>query len=294
MSFKDYYKEDINSFVIPEKIKKNYQISGNLSNVKNWKAKILLGNSMPENKKVGDWDEVGYTAISTKDNIIIPIARADEHQTGQELIYHLISKRLIPKGDYVTIFQGNNFIYNDDQLADAKIAYQKWLSYGKKNTRVEQMGGGAAGFMTDFINANSLKDLTGTAKKGQLNAFGRELIKDLEEIAKMSVRVNKTENPDDIEKFNNMALDFFNNHYMSIIDMDLDINIKEKEESLNKNFQDYKNTDQMFFGMNGIKNKIHMALRKANPKDKYVYNKLVQVFGDIAFAKKEFDRLGNI
>jgi len=293
MTFKDYYKEDVNSFVIPEKIKKNYQISGNLSNVKNWKAKILLGNSMPEGKKVGDWDEVGYTAISTKDNTIIPIARSDEHQAGYELIHSLRTKKLIHNVDYKTVFRGNNYIYNEEDFNISKTVFQKWLSYGGNNTRVEEMGGEVAGFMTDIIKANSLKDLAGTVKKGQLKSFGRELVKDLEELAKMSIRVNKTESPEDIEQYNNMALNFLDTHIWSLIDCGLS-QLKEKEESLNKNFQDYKNTDQMFFGMNGIKNQIHMALRKANAKDKYEYGKLIKIFGDIDFAKKEFDRLGNI
>ena len=40
-------------FSIPPKIAKNYQIAGDLSNVNNWKAKIILGNSCGKGQKPG-------------------------------------------------------------------------------------------------------------------------------------------------------------------------------------------------------------------------------------------------
>ena len=55
------------NFNVPERTSSNFQITSNLNEANTWKAKILLGNSMEEGKKVGDWDEVGYIMISLKD-----------------------------------------------------------------------------------------------------------------------------------------------------------------------------------------------------------------------------------
>ena len=116
------------NFNVPERTSSNFQITSNLNEANTWKAKILLGNSMEEGKKVGDWDEVGYIMISLKDNTIIPIARSDEHQRGYELLsdfYHFSSK------DYYSLWvYGKNYPYDVEQLHDLEIALQKAQSYG--------------------------------------------------------------------------------------------------------------------------------------------------------------------
>ena len=49
----------------PEVDPENYQITNTLRSVGKWKARILSGNSMSNEKDVGDWEPVGYTMIST-------------------------------------------------------------------------------------------------------------------------------------------------------------------------------------------------------------------------------------
>lgn len=131
MAYFKYILESISlscNFNVPQGTSRNFQITSNLNEANKWKAKILLGNSMNEDKKVGDWDDVGYIMISLKDNTIIPIARSDEHRRGYELLYeyyHLSSK------DYYSLWvYGKNYPYDLEDLKNLEIALQKAQSYG--------------------------------------------------------------------------------------------------------------------------------------------------------------------
>ena len=81
--------KNIAQFVIPSKIAKNFKIVGDLSNIADWKAKVLRNNS--GDKKIGSWDNVGYVFISILSNEIIPIARADEHERPAGMFLNTIT-----------------------------------------------------------------------------------------------------------------------------------------------------------------------------------------------------------
>ena len=296
MNFKEYYlKESTSQFVIPSKIQIHYQMVGDLSNIKNWKAKIILGNSLSRDQKKGNFENVGYVGISLSSNVIIPIARSDEHQAGYEFINYLANKKLIPNEEYFTVYNGSNYIYSEDDYKDAKIAYKKWLLYGGNDNSVDgNNDNNFRVYMSDVVNSNSLKELNDNTNNitGKLNPVGKKIISDLEQLAKLSVIVNAKPTKINIEQYNNKASNFLYNNMWTLIDCDVDLS-KEKMDSISiKN--DYKNTDEILFTMNGVKNQIHQALRNTTPKDNYKYNKLVKIFGDVNLAKKEFDRLGNI
>ena len=97
------FESNIEIFTIPEKLQKYYNIEGNISNIYEWRAKIILNNSS-SNLKIGDYDNVGYIMINHNNSDIIPIARSDEHQRGEELLYHLYSKKLIDNLMYISCF----------------------------------------------------------------------------------------------------------------------------------------------------------------------------------------------
>ena len=302
MKFQLFYESSA-QFKIPPKLTKNYKIVGDLGNVKEWKAKIVLGNSVSKDQHVGDWDDVGYVGISLDSNIIVPISHGDEHQNGYELLGTFIKKRLIPDEDYYTVHWGNN--YTGHYVGDpemyfnrSKEAYKRWLSYGGKNASVEVEIGGRnyQGYMSDIVKINSYFDVNAMiGKSGVLAPHGKQLVNDLEAIARQTVIVNKTENPEDIEKLNNMALSFIEDYRWelnSFIE-----GLDKIKETIEKNFETYNNTEQLFFSMNGIKNKLHMAIRNAISRksiDRYDIESLIKAFGDLDLANKEFNRLGDI
>lgn len=128
-------------FKIPSEIEQLYDISGDLSNAKNWKAKIITANSGGDKKK-GAWDSVGYVMISLTTNYIIPIARADEHRLGYETLEYLIKKYKIKNLNYQHIYVSDDSIvyggeYHDDEYNALKKAYE----YGLKDILIKQYGG---------------------------------------------------------------------------------------------------------------------------------------------------------
>ena len=149
---------DFGKYEITENKALKYETPGDLGNVKKWKAKIILGNSMAKGKKIGDMDDVGYVGINTRTNEIVPIARADEHQAGHELLYHLAKKGMI-KGnpaDFVTLYPGTNYPhYSSNNTHQYVEAIKKWLAYGGPNGAVHSVatpqGGWSSGREKEYI-----------------------------------------------------------------------------------------------------------------------------------------------
>lgn len=173
-----------NKFQIPEHKMLKVEAPGNLGNIDNWKAKIILGNSIAKGKKVGDMDEVGYVAINPNSNEIVPIARSDEHQAGYELLHHLSQKGAI-RGraqDFITLFHGNNYPhYATSDTRKYAAACKKYLEYGGKNCAVcaQKQGKGGGTYVTDmeeYVALNS--DVPYGSKKP--SKPGREILEHLE------------------------------------------------------------------------------------------------------------------
>lgn len=147
-SFSEYVNENLDNekipFIIPEQLQKFYKVYGDLSNIKNWSAKIILGNNLEEGKSIGDWDDVGYVLISLSTNYIIPVARSDEHQKGYELLDHLMYEYKLRMTDYQSVWtRSTNYVYDNEpekEFASIKKAYE----YGArdfivKNTRTNHI-----------------------------------------------------------------------------------------------------------------------------------------------------------
>jgi hypothetical protein len=304
-------------FVIPAGIKKNVKIDGGLANAENWKAKIILGNSIGKDKKKGDWDGARYIAIDLKSNTIIPIAMGDEHQTGSELIWHYKNKNMIPQGDYRYVDSwGNNYVYkNNDKGMVA--AFKKFKEYGGSgDLKVKAMGNKYSGTINDYIERDGNIEIG----KNELSAHGKKLISNLEYIAKEYVRLDKLGKAGrDIREadlvdfftyikyflngfigYNNINDELhvtYTNELKSILNDDIVEKMIKKVEAAEVKL-DYVSATQEIFSMNGIKNRIHEALKKvAKEKDSSSYSirsYFESFFGDLDTAIKEFDRVGQI
>lgn len=138
-------------FVLAKGLKpKNYKIS-TLSKVKEWEARILVGNSLGENKKIGDWDSVGYVMINLKTNEIVPIARADEHNTGYDMMHDI---HLPNVNEYFPIYDGRNCVYSKQNAKNMIIAAKKWLKWGGPDCPVSGSSEltGLYGNLSDLVN----------------------------------------------------------------------------------------------------------------------------------------------
>lgn len=283
-------------FAIPPKIAKNFQIVGDMGNTENWKAKILLANSASEEQKKGQWDEVGYVMISLDSNLIIPIARADEHQTGYELLHdYYFAKNLVPVEKYVSVWtSGNNYIYPrsaNDQLK----ALIKFRQYGGKNNVLEGASENRAYRSTidDFIQGKG----STLVDKAQLSPLGKFVMSSLESIINawnakdnkiFSMAYNFLKWIDINSLPMSKAFDFSNDEIKKIMD-----GLLQAEAN-----QDFSAVADVFFRLRGIKNKMHNKIRQAIKKKEsgYDYEKeeLVNFWGNLEVANLEMNKLSNL
>lgn len=253
------------NFNVPQGTSRNFQITSNINEADKWKAKILIGNSMEEGKKVGDWDDVGYIMISLKDNTIIPIARSDEHHRGYDLLsdfYHL------NYNDYYALWvYGKNYPYDLEDLHRLETALLKAKSYGL----VFEDNNPIINFYQIKWKEEKYKDYPENipAKYYFTNYYGKEepeakitnLGKELvDAFEKLSFAFTIKKLPDIKIAINNLykvgnKIKFNNYPFISVI---------EKEEMLETlDFEDnFEKLQEIFFGFNGWRNKFHQRLRR--------------------------------
>ena len=140
----------------------DYRVTGSLRDVGSWKARIHLGNSMPEGKEVGDWDEVGYVMVSVAgEPRVVPIARSDEHEKGYDLLLDRAKAWRLKPTDFFPVFHGGSTgIYLDDpeDAPRALEAARRWLAMGGADFPVRYTGGPPSGRWAigarDFVAGN--------------------------------------------------------------------------------------------------------------------------------------------
>lgn len=285
-------------FSIPPKIAKNFVISGNISNADNWKAKIILGNSMSDDMKVGQMDDIGYIMISLDSNTIVPVARSDEHQMGYELLHHYIEKNKIPDERYVAIYKdGHNYIYAK-QANEQKTALTKFRQYGGPDAIIE--GSYDLAWMKttidDFISG---KKPNLVYRKGELTPAIKKIISWIENILLLSREKNKQAFAEAYSfvkflKSNRPALfKIFDSGSFGILDVATEKILKAEAE------ENFSGLEQAIFGYPGIKNHFHQSIRNTirsieSGKKGYYEEEIERFFGDLKLADAEFNRLTNL
>jgi len=305
-------------FSVPPKIKENFKIAGNLSNIKKWKAKIVTGNSLEEGKKIGDWDEAGYILIGLNNNFLIPVARSDEHNAGHAILEYYKNRNLIPKGNYYSIFaRGNNYIYYDNtnpkrtqkEIEEAKKAFKKFIEWGgDENLPVilYPYSGGKKfmGTTEDFLN-DKLNPLNISEKN--ILPVGKRIIEKLEELARLFREYYLSKDEKRKEKIEKQILEKTDHFYNRILSSEVMFNLNsdfykykrwEKFKNKLKKIYNVKEIEKEIFGFNGLKNAIHRILKKTSklPADEWDIQKeyYEKVFGNLKEALKEFDRISQI
>ena len=274
------------NFNVPQGTSRNFQITSNINEADKWKVKILIGNSMSEGEKVGDWDDVGYIMISLKDNTIIPIARSDEHRRGYEVLadyYHLSYNDYYPLWIY-----GKNYPYDMKDLKQLEIALQKAQSYGLvfednnpiinfyylKNRYPEI-------YPENYPDNISAKDYFANAynerKPDNISEKGKELVQAFELLTKCfeDKTLQKRKLKNQIKNLYKVGSSIgLNSNYAQPF-----ISPIEYEEMIEAvDFEDNEeNIWDMFFGFNGWRNKFHQRLRR-NINN----NKLNEQLGNVA------------
>lgn len=292
-------------FQIPEVIKDNFKITNSLKDASKWKAKIIENNSNgDESIGIGDWNNIGYVMISLKDNTIIPIARADEHKRGYELLYELQEKYGINASDYYSVWclkNSANYPYNKEEGDLLKKALIKCKSYGMDLSKSlvymkyidslyrDKSYDDSMITAEDFINDNYQTveklntSITNTGNK-LIDAF--KLLS--ESFSKTNIRGKYS-----IVNINKAIKNLYNvgskiilkDNFKLVSDMDLE----QMQEFVQQYKEGYYNNNQLskvFFGFMGFRNNFHQRLRK-NIDNKMLekqlgsVEKIIEIIGSI-------------
>ena len=190
----------VNGYTIPFEVAKYCNITKNVKDIEDWKVRVRVGNS---GGKKGDWDDIGYLAISA-DSILIPIARSDEHRMGYEYLLFLKKKGIVKDPTkFLTIFPRDitffHLGYDKDQeeqdLLNNNIETLKlWLKNTGWNIKLKSMAGTWEGNAVKFIKTfdglsiSDAHDIDYNRKKviikkqKELSDTGKKVIKYFEEI----------------------------------------------------------------------------------------------------------------
>jgi hypothetical protein len=279
-------------YSIPPKIKPNIKVEGDISNIGNWKAKVILANSGGHKE---EWNDVGYVGFDYKTATIIPIARSDEHHRGEDLLDYYLEHKLIPKRNYKLIWSNSfsaNYLHNDAALKEMIPVYKKWLEIGGANLKIK-INKKMFSFQDAIDGVTSGKEY-----EGELAPYAKQFVKLLEKAAVLYKRY-LTKKSVKIEDIGDVVLELgeFLKAHKSLIRED-SAKFIEKVEKAGSNIiqgKDIEENMKIIFGFDGLKNKIHTYLKgMIKSTNEYSIDRAKEFFGDINFAYEEFNRLSAI
>lgn len=255
---------------------RNYKNCQEIKNISKWQAKIISGNSMSDDKEIGEFDDVGYVWVSLVDNSIIPIARSDEHHRGYDCIVEDLKLNVSEYypvylgGDYYKGAKNNQYPYNETDAKELKIALLKLQYYGRDLTTIDVN----MSYITNNFNSKSIsaKEFI-EGKYGQekyennnLTKLGEKLVKTLEKLSSTYTYIIEHQ----------MSSDKLFNVVNELFDVCQDIKLDSRDKIFNNVMLDniyeamqqydsgkgsrYLESALFYFG--GIRNIIHNVLRK--------------------------------
>lgn len=304
-------EEPKGQIAVPPKLKGNFDMKGDLSNVKNWKAKVMIRNSAREDDpKIGEFGKVRYIMFSNKSDLIVPIAIPDEHQIGYELMGEYQRKGLLPKEEthFTSVCATSTDFFYAETKKSKLAAYKKFLAMGgDPNLRVQAGSGSGTylGTVKDFVDKNGEVEFE---EKGQLKVLGKNLISKLEDFTNTYNQLGANKNPIAKEKIGERLVrmasslittvhddSYHLGEYGEVNPLTVDTTKKWKQElseaSANK---DYQRVSEIILGINGLKNSVHNVLKMRMKKKGYDTLQYKAYFGDLNLAVREFDRLGSL
>lgn len=268
----------------------NYDITASFGDVARWKVKTYLGDSQI---KKGSMGPVGYIWISTVDNTIIPISRGDEHHEGAEMVHKMNAKGgwSVVRSQYVSVYGlGHNYIYYRDDLPKWRNVLAKFLKWGGKDGVLD----GQRDF-NDLSTSYSHLVKTGTlaaAQSGTLAPLGQAFYDALKTLQDAILAARSDPKPVSLQKAFKAALglsQFIQGCGLSLTFVEgLEwgvIRAMPKEVRALAKEKDLQGLEEMFFGFDSFKRKVHETIRHLDPKDTWKTPKARAFFGDLALAE---------
>lgn len=271
----------------------NYQVTDSLAMVRNWKAKVILRNSAgPDSPKKGEFDAVGYVHIGINLGNIIPIARADEHHRGYDLIEYLQEKGLIPQDIYQPFYVHSDYVDANDAVA--LQAMKTWRKLGGPNIVIKNWTNSGTAFqvtMDDYIKAEGDIQIN----KGSLFPLGQGLIDQLKLLSALCIEARQNERKE--KQLYKQAVKTFEYYVKNILMLSpnnsAEVLTKIAQAEALGGEEGIKCLEQLMFGFDSFKNKLHNQVRRAlDPKAlRYERNDMQAIFGDLELANHELGSL---
>lgn len=286
----------------PELDPANYKITGTMRDCSKWMAMTYAGDDRAD---AGEMYGVHYVMLSLSTNYIIPISRADEHHQGMDLLYDfqdgtylLNGKRrnkklnINPSDFYPIGYDGRCYLYNKSDAAPLMQAATKFLQYGGPDgiLTTRQDFPSQRIHLSDFIKSNG----TGIVdKSGGLLPGGQRIYDTFQTLAEM---IRKAGQDSDriqtapifvyaakmLKAMSNMA-------YELAIPYDKLGGLVDGLKTLQKN-NDLRGLEEYIFGFHGVKNMIHVALKKSRDNS-YSRETAESFWGDVDLAIDMLSRI---
>lgn len=263
----------------------NYKITNSLSTIDKWEARILIGNSLTHDKKKGDWEGLNYIGIHATNNEIVPIAYSDEHQSGYELLYEVISN----PDEYTTISRGHDYVatYWDIKRFNKYLqALANFRSMGGSNIIIELTGNRTGKIDADtFIKhgMDSFQLFSDAERKNsdkKIAFFGEKIIDFFVDLTRIHNIIYEKDQlakryDIDVKKYFTTAyqlLELLKRVYLLVTFFESPLVKADIEKFENRIIdaegkEDWQALTNAIFAFNGIKNTLHQSL-KSNLTDK--------------------------
>jgi hypothetical protein len=170
---------------VPLALRPFVKTPGSLADAKNWKAYVHAANS---GGTVGEWDKVGYIMFHTTEDVIVPIARSDEHHQGYDLIDSLKRKKMIPRGDYIPLWIYHSGSYlRLKELEEVKPVLKKWMEKGGQDGLINISSSGyqkTSVLVSDIVSGKvSAESLSFSIENNEVSQLAISLVRALESTA---------------------------------------------------------------------------------------------------------------
>lgn len=269
----------------------DYMITSSFKGHRNWKARTFINNN--SSGEVGDMHEVGYIMINLTNNTIIPISRGDEHHQGTDLLYEMAAgkidgvdgKKLNPS-EFWPLWPYSNYIYDEREIESLKIVAKKALLYGNPDTPI--MGAnnyrGKISMLSDFAKGEVF-----ITNVGNLNPIGKRIYDALETVSKTILKID-----DDNDRIKTRQAFLESKEFVKILPSMIRVKLGVANVDYLKIIQklqkenDIKGLTELIFGFDGIKNQMHIHMKKNNV---YYKDELEGIWGDIDLAIDMLARL---
>lgn len=266
---------------------KNLQITDSLKDIESWKARIIVGNSLGRDSVgIGEMDSVGYVHIGINTGTIVPISRGDEHHRGYDLVFDYIEKGVIPDDLYYPLFHNGDYVDGYDPVA--LEAMKTWRRLGGPNFIIKNKSQRDSKPFQVMVDDYIKMEGKISFEKGTLLPVGKEFIDYLSKISKMTTDFRKNLKG---EKHIYQAVYKFLSFYKTKM---VRFETKDYKEFLNLVMEaeatgdivGLQKLEEVLFGFNGIKNKIHQSIRKALDPDSFSFQReeMEAIFGDLELA----------